>query len=77
LTRESFLVAEARGALVRGDAERALTTIRATRSLERRQLEPEELAIEAQALRLLGAFAEADRIDAQLRARFPEHALAR
>jgi hypothetical protein len=75
--RESLLVAEARGALVRDDADGALKAVRAARATGARQLEPEELAIEAQALRHLGAFAEAARVEAQLRARFPEHALSR
>lgn len=77
LSREVALVAEARGELLRGDATRALATIRVARSLKVRQLEPEELALEVRALRALGRTDEADRIDAKLRAEFPEHALAR
>lgn len=77
LSREVALVAEARGELLRGDASRALATIRVARSLKVRQLEPEELALEVRALRALGRTEEADRVDAKLRAEFPEHALAR
>ncbi len=77
LSREVALVAEARGELLRGDASRALATIRVARSLKVRQLEPEELALEVRALRALDRTEEADRVDAKLRADFPEHALAR
>jgi hypothetical protein len=77
LSREVALVAEARGELLRGDATRALSTIRVARSLKVRQLEPEELSVEIRALRALNRTDEADRVDAKLRADFPEHALAR
>lgn len=77
LSREVALVAEARGELLRGDASRALATIRVARSLKVRQLAPEELALEVRALRALDRTEEADRVDAKLRAEFPEHALAR
>jgi hypothetical protein len=77
LTREAQLVSEARGALTRGDAGRALAAIRAARALPSHQLGPEELAVEAQALRALGRTGEADQADEALRARYPESALAR
>ena len=77
LLRESMLVAEARGALVRGDAAGALISIRATQRLASRALEPEELSIESRAHRALSREDEAMAVDLRLRARFPEHALAR
>ena len=77
LSREVALVAQARGELLRGDGARALATIRLARALKVRQLEPEELSVEIRALRALGRTGEADRVDARLRAGFPEDALAR
>src|SRR5258708_22672925 len=77
LAREAQLVGEARGALGRGDPQRALQAVRAARSLPSHQLAPEELAVEAQALRALGRTGEAKEVDETLRAQFPESALAR
>ncbi len=77
LMHEAMLVAEARGALVRGDAEGALAGVRAAARLPKRSLEPEELSIEAQSLRALGRVAEAEAAESTLRERFPSHALAR
>lgn len=77
LMREAILVAEARGALMRGDAGGALVTIQRASHLSSRSLEPEELSLEAQALRALGRADEAAAADAVLRQRFPFHALAR
>jgi len=77
LLREASLVAEARAALVRGDAASALRAVRVARHLPSHQLEPEELAIEAQALRALGKGDEARAVDGTLKGRFPDHALAR
>jgi hypothetical protein len=77
LAREAALVAEARGALVRGDAESALRAVRAARMLPSHQLAPEELAVEAQALRALGRDDDAKEADSTLRRQFPESALAR
>ncbi len=77
LLRESMLVAEARSALVRGDAAKALQTIRSTQRLALRALEPEELSIESRALRALSREDEAMAVDLRLKARFPDHALAR
>jgi hypothetical protein len=77
LAREASLVTEARSALGRGDPESAVRAIRAARALPSRQLVPEELAVEEQALRALGQSDEANGIDVQLRLQYPESALAR
>jgi hypothetical protein len=77
LAREASLVAEARSALGRADPRSALHAIRAARALPSRQLVPEELAVEEQALRALGQTDEANGIDVQLRLQYPEAALAR
>lgn len=60
-----------------GDAPSALRAIAAASALPSRQLVPEELAVEAQALRSLGRNAEAKSVAELLRARYPESALAR
>jgi hypothetical protein len=77
LAREASLVADARAALARGDAQAALRAVESARAVPSPQLVPEEMAVEAQALRLLGSSDEAKGIDATLRARYPESALAR
>ena len=77
LAREAALLAEARSAIGRDDPEAALASLRAARALPRRALEPETLALEARALRIEGLDAEANELEARLRARFPENALAR
>jgi hypothetical protein len=77
LMRETLLVGEARGALMRGDPRAALSTIRAARNTGSHALEPEELALEAKALRALGKDTEATAAESTLRARYPDHALAR
>ena len=77
LAAEARLVTDARRALVRGDAAEALGRIRQTHALTRRALEPEELALEARALRMLGRADEALAAELVLRRRFPTHALAR
>ncbi len=77
LAREAQLVSEARGALGRSDPARALQAIRAARALPSHQLAPEELAVEAQALRALGRAGDANDVDEKLRSKFPESALAR
>jgi hypothetical protein len=77
LGREAQLVAEARGAVVRGQPAAALTALRAAQALPAHALEPEELSLEVRALRELGRLDEANATDARLRARFPDHALAR
>ena len=66
LAREARMVNEARGALHRDEPEVALRTIRAARTQPGARLIPEELTVEAQALRALGDEAGAQRIDAQL-----------
>jgi hypothetical protein len=77
LAHEASLVAEARSALGRADPRTALRAIRSARALPSRQLVPEELAVEEQALRALGQSDEANGIDVQLRLQYPEAALAR
>jgi hypothetical protein len=77
LAREAELVAEARGAVVRGEPAAALGALRATRALPMRALEPEELSIEIHALRALGRTDEADDLEERLQTKFPEHALSR
>lgn len=75
LTRESSLVAEAHGDELKGDFAGALKAVRAARSLERRQFEPNEMAIEARALRGLGRDDEAAKIESKLRAMYPNQLL--
>jgi hypothetical protein len=75
--REASLVAKAQAALLRGDGLTALRTIDLTRSLPSRQLEPEELAVRAQALRELGKTREAAATDATLKSSYPLSALVR
>ena len=77
LAREAALVAEAREAVGRGDPREALRAIHAARMLPSHQLGPEELAVEALALRALGKDDQARDVDSTLRKRFPESALAR
>jgi hypothetical protein len=76
LAREASLVARAHAALVGGDAHAALITVRAARALPSHALRPEELSIEAQALRALGRDDQAREVDATLKKQFPESALA-
>jgi hypothetical protein len=77
LAHEAALVDQARTALARGDARGALRAIRATGALRERQLLPEELTVEKQALRRLGRVDQADAVEADLKAEYPESALAR
>jgi hypothetical protein len=77
LAREASLVADARAALARNAPQAALRIVRATRTIAPRQLIPEELSIQAQALRVLGRTQEADAIEGVLRSRYPESAFAR
>jgi hypothetical protein len=77
LSLEASLITEARSALAEGDAISALRKARTARTLPVRQLVPEELAVEAQALRALGRETEANAVDQSLRAQYPESALAR
>jgi len=77
LAREAAWLDIARSALARGDGRAALHAVRAARSLPRGQLLPEELAVEQQALRTLGRLDQADAVEAELKAQYPESALAR
>ena len=77
LAREASGLAEARGALARRDALSALQIVRSLRALPGRQLVPEELAVEAQALRALGLDDDANAVETRLRARFPDSVLGR
>ena len=77
LMRETLLVAEARGALMRGDARAALSAARAARALDSHALDPEELSLQARALRALGEDDEANKVEGTLKGRYPEHALSR
>jgi hypothetical protein len=77
LAREASLLAEARKALVRRDALTALQIVRGLRALPVRQLVPEELMVEAQALRGLGLDDDAKGVEATLRERFPDSVLGR
>jgi hypothetical protein len=77
LSRETSLVVEARRDILTGDAAGALKAARAARSLEARQLEPEEMSIEAKALRALGRDSEAMKVESQLRTMYPEQTLGR
>lgn len=77
LAEEARLVTEARAALVRGEPGTALALARSTHRLGARALEPEELALEARALRALGRTDEALATELTLRRRFPSHTLSR
>jgi hypothetical protein len=77
LAREAQLVAEARGAVMRGQPDVALSAIRAAQALPGHALEPEELSLEVRALRAMGDLDAANAADARLRAKFPDNALAR
>jgi hypothetical protein len=76
LAQEAALVTEARAALLRGEPNRALLLARSSSALPTRALEPEELALEARALRALGRSSDAETVENALRQRFPENALA-
>jgi hypothetical protein len=77
LAREASLLTQARAALGRGDAQAALRSVRAAMAVPGRQLVPEELSVESQALRALGRPRDADALTTELRARYPDSALAR
>jgi hypothetical protein len=77
LGQETAFIIEARAALARGDAQGALRAVRAARALPSHRLAPEELTVEAQALRALGREDDARDADSMLRKQFPESALAR
>jgi hypothetical protein len=77
LAREARMVSEARGALHRGEPDVALRIVRAARTQPGARLVPEELTVEAQALRATGDEAGAKRIEADLAERYPDHSLSR
>jgi hypothetical protein len=77
LSREVALVQEARRDLLIGDAAGTLKASRAARALEARQLEPEEMSLEARALRALGRDSEAAKVESQLRTMYPDQTLGR
>ena len=77
LAEEARLVTAARNALMAGDPARALSLVQGTRKLSARSLEPEELGLEARALRALGRADDAAATELVLRRRYPDHALAR
>lgn len=77
LTQEASLVAGARSALASGNAQEALRLVRVARSMPTPQLVPEELTVEAQALRALGKADDARGVDATLHSQYPDSALAR
>jgi hypothetical protein len=77
LAREAAWLDQARSALARGDGRTALRAAQAARSLPGGQLLPEELTVEQQALRKLGKIDQADAVEADLKAQYPESALAR
>jgi hypothetical protein len=77
LAREAQLVSLARAALLHGDPETALRTIRLAREVPSHRLAPEELAVESQALRALGRDGDALAAESTLRKQFPNSALAR
>lgn len=75
LAQEARMVSEARGALHRGDPEVALRIVRAARLQHGARLVPEELTVEALALRAMGDEAGAKRAEAELAGKFPEQDL--
>lgn len=77
LAEEARLLTEARKALVRGEPAQALSLVEEVKRLPLRALQPEQMGIEARALRALGRTDDAAAVELRLRARFPEHALAR
>jgi len=77
LAREASQLSEARKALVRRDALSALQIVRGLSALPARQLVPEELAVEAQALRGLGLDDDANSLETTLHERFPDSVLGR
>lgn len=77
LAEETRLVTEARAALLGGDPGLALTLARSTARFSTRALEPEELRLEARALRALGRADEALATELKLKTRYPSNTLAR
>lgn len=77
LAREAALVSRARSALVSGDPQTALALVREARRTGANALTPEEMSLEARALRALGRADEAAAVDVALRLSHPNHALVR
>lgn len=77
LAEEARLLTEARRAVVRGEPAQALVLVEKVRLLPVRALEPEQMGIEARALHALGRVDDAAAVELRLRAKYPEHALAR
>jgi hypothetical protein len=75
LALEARMVSEARGALHRGEPETAVRIVRAARAQAGARMVPEELTVEAQALRAMGDEAGAQRAEADLAGKFPEQAI--
>lgn len=75
LAEEARLITESRRALMAGDPVKALALVRAAKRAPTRALEPEELGLEARALRAAGEVDEAAATDLRLRRLYPEHAL--
>ena len=75
LAREARMVSEARGALHRGEPDTALRLVRAARNQKGARMVPEEMTVEAQALRAMGDEAGAARVDAELAGKFPEQSI--
>jgi hypothetical protein len=76
LAREAGLLAQAHAALVHGEPRTALRAVRAAQALPSHALGPEELSVEAQALRALGRDGQANDVDSTLKKQFPDSALA-
>lgn len=77
LAEEARLLTEARRALVRGAPAQALVLVAKVKLLPVRALQPEQMGIESRALHALGRVDEAAAVELGLRAKYPEHALAR
>jgi hypothetical protein len=75
LAREGSLVAEAHRDERKHDFSGALKAVRTARALEKRQFEPEEMAIEARALHALGRDDEAAKVESKLRVMYPNQPL--
>lgn len=77
LDHEGSLVREASRDLQTGDPTAALKVVMKARALEARQMEPEEMDVQAKALRALGRDSEALKVESQLRTMYPGQTLGR
>ncbi len=75
LAREARMVSEARGALHRGEPDVALRIVRAARATAGARMVPEELTVEAQALRASGDEEGAKRVEATIASSYPDPSL--